>query len=125
MAPVRSSANVVDQLNGNSVCGTGTQPTGVAGAPVNGRCGPGTRIPFVVISPYAKANYVDHTFIDQASVVRFIEDNWLGSQRLGGGSFDATSGDMRALFNFSATANTAPLYLDGTLGTQVSTAPAL
>jgi phospholipase C len=125
MAPVRSSANVVDQLNGNSVCGTGTQPTGVTGAPVNGRCGPGTRIPFVVISPYAKANYVDHTFIDQASVVRFIEDNWLGSQRLGGGSFDATSGDMRALFNFSGTANTAPLYLDGTLGTQVSSAPAL
>lgn len=48
---------------------------GVNGQPVNGRCGPGVRIPLVVISPYAKQNYVDHTMIAQASVVRFIEDN--------------------------------------------------
>ncbi len=125
MAPVHSSLNAVDQLNGNGVCGTGTQPTGIAGAPVNGRCGPGTRIPFVVISPWAKANYVDHTFIDQASVVRFIEDNWLGGARLGGGSFDAAAGDMRALFNFSGTGNLPVLYLDGTLGTQLSSAPSI
>ncbi|POR52070.1 phospholipase C [Paraburkholderia eburnea] len=125
MAPVRSSMASVDQLNGNGVCGSGTQPTGVAGAPVNGRCGPGTRIPFVVISPWAKTNYVDHTFIDQASVVRFIEDNWLGGARLGGGSFDATAGDMRGLLNLTGTANTTPLYLDGTLGTQLSSAPAM
>ena len=107
------------------MCGTGTQPTGIAGSPVNGRCGPGTRIPFLVISPWAKANYVDHTFIDQASVVRFIEDNWLGGARLGGGSFDAAAGDMRALFNFSGTGNLPVLYLDGTLGTQLSSAPSI
>ena len=56
---------------------TPPQPNGVDGKPVNGRCGPGTRIPFLVISPYAKQNYVSHTRISQASVVRFIEDNWL------------------------------------------------
>jgi phospholipase C len=125
MAPVHSSMHAADQLNGSSVCGTGTQPTGVAGAPVNGRCGPGTRIPFLVISPYAKSNYVDHTFIDQASVVRFIEDNWLGSARLGGGSFDAAAGDLRGMLNVTGTANTTPLYLDTTLGTQLSSAPAM
>ncbi|MBB3257755.1 phospholipase C [Paraburkholderia bannensis] len=125
MAPVHSSAAAADQLGGNGVCGSGTQPLGVTGAPVNGRCGPGTRIPFVVISPYAKTNYVDHTFIDQASVVRFIEDNWLGGARLGGGSFDATAGDLRGMLNLTGTPVTTPLYLDGTLGTPLSSAPAI
>ncbi|WP_434664460.1 alkaline phosphatase family protein [Paraburkholderia sp. A3BS-1L] len=125
MPPVHSSMASADQLNGNGVCGSGTQPTGVAGAPVNGRCGPGTRIPFVVISPWAKANYVDHTFIDQASVVRFIEDNWLGGARLGGGSFDAVAGDMRGMFDFAGKGILPVLYLDGTQGTQLSAAPAM
>ena len=45
--------------------------------PVAGRCGPGTRTPFLVISPYAKKNYVSHVQITQASIPQFIEDNWL------------------------------------------------
>lgn len=70
------------------------------GQGVNGRCGPGVRTPFIVISPWAKPNYVDHTFTDQSSVVRFIEDNWnLG--RIGGGSFDATAGSINGMFDFS------------------------
>ncbi|WP_133646428.1 phospholipase C [Paraburkholderia flava] len=125
MAPTNPSFDAVDQVNGNGVCGTGTPLAGVTAASVNGRCGPGVRIPFMVVSPWAKTNYVDHTFINQASVVRFIEDNWLNSARLGGGSFDATAGDMRGMFNFSGSANTTALFLDPTLGTQVSTAPAL
>ena len=116
---------VTDQLNGSGICGTGTQKNGVAGSPVNGRCGPGTRIPFLVISPYAKKNYVDHTLITQASVVRFIEDNWLGGQRIGGGSFDATAGDIRSMFDFSGANNATPLYLDPSLGTALSSAPAI
>ncbi len=66
-----------DQLNGAGKCGSGTPRAGVKGEPVNGRCGPGTRLPFFVISPWAKSNYVDHRRISLASVVRFIEDNWL------------------------------------------------
>ncbi|EIP87031.1 phosphoesterase family protein [Burkholderia humptydooensis MSMB43] len=124
-SPTRASFDAVDQLNGDSVCGAGAATTGVAGAPVNGRCGPGTRIPFVVVSPWAKQNYVSHTLIDQASVVRFIEDNWLGGQRIGGGSFDATAGDMRDLFDFSGAVNKTPLYLDPTLGTKLATAPSI
>lgn len=125
MAPTNPSFDAVDQVNGNGVCGTGTPLAGVTAASVNGRCGPGVRIPFMVVSPWAKTNYVDHTFINQASVVRFIEDNWLNGTRIGGGSFDATAGDMRGMFNFSGSANTTALFLDPTLGTQVSTAPAL
>ncbi|MBO7810313.1 phospholipase C [Burkholderia pseudomallei] len=124
-APTRASFDAVDQLNGNGTCGSGAATTGINGAAVNGRCGPGTRIPFVVVSPWAKQNYVGHTLIDQASVVRFIEDNWLGGQRIGGGSFDATAGDMRDLFDFSGAVNKTPLYLDPTLGTKLATAPSI
>lgn len=114
-----------DQLNGAGKCGTGTAPVGVGGGVVNGRCGPGTRIPFLVISPWAKVNYVDHTPISQASVVRFIEDNWLGSQRLGGGSFDATAGSIMSLFNFSGSGNNPTVFVDPNLGTVVSSVPAI
>ena len=75
-----------DVLDGDH-CGSGTPLPGVMGKPAQGRCGYGTRLPFLVVSPYAKVNYVDHTLIDQSSVTRFIEDNWLG----GGASARARS----------------------------------
>ena len=90
-----------DELNGTGVCGVpGTAPNGVKGLPVNGRCGVGPRLPLLVISPWAKKNHVDHTFVTQASVPQFIEDNWLDGERLGGGSFDATTGSIMSLFDF-------------------------
>ena len=109
---------VADQLNGSGMCGTGQQPLGVNGGPVNGRCGPGTRIPFLVISPWTKPNYVSHTQISQASIVRFIEDNWLDGTRIGGGSFDATAGDIADMFDFHRP-HPQRLILDPTLGTPV------
>lgn len=63
------------------------------------RCGPGPRQPLVVISPYAKKNFVDHTETDQASILRFIEDNWHTGQ-IGDASADATAGSVEAMFNF-------------------------
>jgi phospholipase C len=116
---------IADQVNGAGKCGTGTAPVGVNGAPVNGRCGPGTRIPFVVISPWAKVNFVDHTAISQASIARFIEDNWLASHRLGGGSFDATAGSIMNMFNFSGTGNNPTLFIDPNLGTPVASVPTI
>lgn len=38
--------------------------------------GDGTRIPLIAVSPYAKRGYVDHTYYDHASVLKFIERNW-------------------------------------------------
>lgn len=58
------------------VAGTGNCGTPAAGA-FNARCGYGPRFPFLVISPWAKVNYVDHTVTDITSVLKFIEDNWL------------------------------------------------
>ena len=104
-------------MNGVGVCGTpGTAPNGVKGLPVNGRCGVGPRLPLLVISPWAKKNHVDHTFVTQASVPQFIEDNWLDGERLGGGSFDATTGSIVDMFNFNK-ANSTALILDPTFGT--------
>jgi phospholipase C len=118
-APIsRGSFSPADVLNGAGNCGTPGQtpePTGLSGQPVAGRCGPGTRLPFLVISPYAKKNYVSHVQITQASIPRFIEDNWLNGQRIGGGSFDATTGSIDDLFNFD-NANSTSLILDPTTG---------
>jgi phospholipase C len=109
-----------DQLDGPGICGKGTPPDGIAGKPVNGRCGPGTRIPFLVISPYARANYVSHTRISQASVARFIEDNWLHGERLGGGAFDATAGSIMDMFDFSKRRLDPPLYLSARTGSPIA-----
>mgnify|MGYP002279555701 CR=1 FL=1 len=38
--------------------------------------GDGTRIPFIVVSPYARRGYVDHTYYDHVSILKFIEHNW-------------------------------------------------
>jgi len=120
-----------DQVNGPGKCGLGAAqqpaPKGLNGQPVNGRCGPGTRVPLIVVSPYAKTNFVSHTYTTQASVVRFIEDNWLHGQRLGGGSFDATAGSIMDLFDFDQDhrhdfRNDA-LFLDPTTGVVMVSPP--
>ena len=38
--------------------------------------GDGTRIPLVVVSPFARKGYVDHTYYDHVSILKFIERNW-------------------------------------------------
>jgi hypothetical protein len=68
-----------------------------------------------VISPYAKKNFVSHVLITQASIPQFIEDNWLNGERLGGGSFDASTGSMVDMFNFNKK-NGITLILDPNFG---------
>ncbi|MBI1171952.1 phospholipase [bacterium] len=103
-----------DVLNGET-CGSGIPLAGVFGQPVQGRCGYGTRLPLLAISPYARVNYVDHTVTDQSSITRFIEDNWLDRQRIGQGSFDAIAGPIDGMFDWSAP-QAAALTLDETTG---------
>ncbi len=38
--------------------------------------GPGTRVPAIIISPYAKKGFVDHTQYDTTSILKFIETRW-------------------------------------------------
>jgi phospholipase C len=103
-----------DVLTGDA-CSSGTPLPGVNGQPAQGRCGYGTRQPLLVISPYSKSNYVDHTLTDQTSILRFIEDNWIGGQRIGGGSFDAISGAIDGMFDWSK-GGTPKLILDPKTG---------
>jgi phospholipase C len=117
--PTHGSFSPADTLNGAGNCGTPgvtPEPKGLSGQPIAGGCGPGTRVPFLVISPYAKKNYVSHVLVSQASIPQFIEDNWLNSERLGSGSFDATTGSIMDMFNFDK-ANSTKLILDPTFGT--------
>jgi phospholipase C len=38
--------------------------------------GDGTRVPMLVISPYARTGFISHTYTDHVSVLKFIERNW-------------------------------------------------
>jgi phospholipase C len=44
--------------------------------PVIDRWGPGTRIPAIIISPFAKKGFVDHTQYETVSILAFIEKRW-------------------------------------------------
>ncbi len=102
----------VDAYSGPGKCGT-PEP----GA-YQGRCGYGPRLPLLVMSPFARVNYVDHTVTDQTSIIRFIEDNWsLG--RIGDHSFDAKAGPLDGLFDFAA-ARAAATMLDEKTGAPAS-----
>jgi phospholipase C len=110
MDTVVNQSNVTDDnLTGPGTCGV----TAAGGTP--GRCGYGPRLPLIVISPYAKHNYVDHRLTDQSSILRFIEDNW-GLGRIGEGSFDKKAGTLNGFFDFSQPATNHKLILDPSTG---------
>jgi len=98
---MNASTGSADALDGAGVCnGRGTLPGLDGKTPAQGRCGFGPRLPLLVISPWARENMVDHSVTDQSSITRFIEDNWLASQRIGGGSTDAQAGRLDGMFDF-------------------------
>jgi phospholipase C len=84
-----------------------------------GRCGYGPRLPLLLISPFAKKNFVSHTLTDQSSIVRFIEDNWLGGQRLSSQSADNSAGSLQDMLDFSQQPTRA-LLLDPVSGEPTS-----
>jgi len=87
------------------------------------RCGFGQRLPMLVISPWTRTNYVSGNLTNTASIVAFIEDNWLRGRRLGNGSYDAISGSLYArggLLDFRVRPHFRPLILDPATGEVVS-----
>jgi phospholipase C len=106
---VNGSASAVDALNGPGLCGDATPNM------PSGRCGYGQRLPLLVISPFSKANFVDHSVTDQTSILRFIEDNWtLG--RIGGSSFDTIAGSLLNMLEFTDGGDARKLFLDPATG---------
>jgi phospholipase C len=63
---------------------------------------------------------VDHSVTDQTSVLRFIEDNWLGGERIGQGSFDAIANSITQMFDFNQNAQGNLLILDPNTGAPAS-----
>jgi phospholipase C len=92
--------------------------------------GDGTRIPLMVISPYVKPGTINHTYADQASILKFIEWNWNLpplSPRSRDNLPNPTASpanpyvpangpaidDLRCLFDFAHRRTDAPLILPG------------
>jgi phospholipase C len=123
--PLSTSITPADPgaISSSGVCG----PAPAGAPPGAGRCGYGPRLPFLVISPWARANYVDDTVTDQTSSLRFIETNWgLGfidgttlpeGLPLGSFSFDQLAGSILGMFDFEHPPNVRPLILDPYTGT--------
>jgi phospholipase C len=112
MPPIlNQSATKADALSGNGVCGTGKNALGS----IQGRCGYGPRLPLLIISPWAKKNFVDSTLTDQSSILRFVEDNFqLG--RIGGGSYDAIAGSLLNMFDIEEGQHNNKVFVKCTTG---------
>jgi phospholipase C len=60
--------------------------------------GPGSRVPALIISPYARKGFVDHTVMDTTSILAFIENRY-GLEPLG--TREGQTGNMLSAFDFS------------------------
>ena len=109
---VNTSLNIpTDTLNGFAICNKGLQQDGPApatplksafGSPAWAGAAMAIDCRSWSISPFAKRNFVDHSLIDQTSILRFIEDNWLSGERIQpGGSMDTIAGKLDHMFDFS------------------------
>jgi phospholipase C len=66
--------------------------------PTNDKWGPGSRVPAIIISPFARKGFVDHTGYETTSILKLIEERWnLPSLN----DRDAKSGDLQTAFDFS------------------------
>ncbi len=124
MSPIVSQSDTIADVGpaapnvnaGKQLCGTKNTDG------IGGRCGYGPRLPFIVISPFAKKNFVDHTITDQSSIIAFIEDNW-GLPRIPN-SMDAIAGPITNMLDFSHSHGdegngNGPLFLDPSTGQPV------
>ena len=83
----------------------------------------GLRVPTMVISPYAKSGHIDHQVLSLDAVNRFIEDTFLGGQRLDPANdgrpdsratvreTNAMIGDISRDFDFTLRPSAAPMLL--------------
>ena len=117
MGPIINQSNdsMHDAIGGDALCGGN-------GSAYADRCGYGPRQPLLVISPWSKANYVDHSVTDQSSILRFIEDNW-NTGRIGDDSADAKAGSIDSMFDFTGHADLRRLFLDPDTGVILNHGP--
>jgi phospholipase C len=121
MSPIVSQSNTTADIGPAGSVNAGKQLCGTKNADgIGGRCGYGPRLPFIVISPFAKKNFVDHTITDQSSIIGFVEDNW-GLPRISN-SMDGIAGTITNMLDFSQhgdEGNNRTLFLDPSTGQPV------
>jgi phospholipase C len=116
LPPIVSQSN--DPANDGLLGNVGLCGHAPAGSYLQDRCGYGPRLPLLIISPYAKTNFIDHGITDQSSILRFIEDNW-SIGRIGDQSFDSKAGSLANMFDFaSRSTHVNKLLLDPSTGLQ-------
>ncbi|MDE1769779.1 MAG: alkaline phosphatase family protein [Thaumarchaeota archaeon] len=113
VSPIVNHSN--DPLNDAAICSgqNGDKKADLGGAA--DRCGYGPRQPFLVVSPYAKSNFISHKVTDQSSVLKFIEDTFKTGEipdTLGMKSFDERAGDIKDMFDFDNHGNTPKVCLN-------------
>jgi phospholipase C len=62
------------------------------------RWGPGIRVPAIIVSPYAKRRFVDHTSYQTVSILKLIETRW---DLVPLGPRDAAANNLLNAFDFS------------------------
>lgn len=111
--------HVMPQIINHSNDPTGDFSLTCGGKPVsgdfNGRCGYGPRTPLLLVSPFAKENFVDHERTDQTSILKFIEENWRVGTIPDDTSFDKRAHSLESMFDFDHGGN-PKLFLDDTSG---------
>ena len=60
--------------------------------------GLGFRVPALMVSPYARMGYIDHTQLEHTSILKFIEENWSLSPLA---TRDAKANNFTSAFDFS------------------------
>ena len=68
--------------------------------PRGDRWGPGIRVPAIIISPYAKRGFIDHTSYETVSILKLIETRWKLAPL---GRRDAAANNLLNAFDFSQT----------------------
>ncbi|SHL40782.1 alkaline phosphatase family protein [Actinacidiphila paucisporea] len=97
--PQNGSKDATVGSNGKAVDSPACQAGPASAGGYADRCGPGTRQPLLVVSPYSKVNSVDHTRTEQTSITKFIEDNW-STGRIGDAAFDSRANSLNGAFDF-------------------------
>jgi phospholipase C len=106
------SNTAADKLTGSGACQFKNESSKVEH---DNRCGLGPRLPFMLISPYAKSNYVDNTLTEQSSIIKFVEQNW-SLPSIGAGSEDVDSGSVDNMFEFGNAQRAPQITLNETTG---------
>jgi phospholipase C len=113
------SKTAADKLTGSGMCQFTNESSKVEH---DNRCGLGPRLPFMLISQYAKSNYVDNTLTEQSSIIKFVEQNW-SLPSIGAGSEDVDSGSVDNMFEFGNAQRAPKVILNETTGEVTNETP--